>query len=146
MYRWSYFLTIDIFHILINFFIDHFHRPLKSLDSLLQLLKFLHHIFDFNIDYSLNKLALRLLQFLSFLWFMLKTGFYSVSLILLILWLLFFFNFILNNVSNDLLFNFILLEWWLKDFIMIELYDLDFLLLFIKNINDWRRLLIDFLG
>jgi len=76
---------------------------------------------------------------------MLKAGLYSVSFILLILALFLFLNFILDNVCNNLLLYLFLLEWWLKNFIMIQLYDLNFLFLFIKDINDWSRLLVDFL-
>lgn len=138
------FISVNIFHVLINFLINHFHCSLKSLNSLFQLLEFNHHIFNFDINYCLDKLSLSLFQCFAMMSFMLKTGFYSGSLVLLIFWFFLFLNFVFNNICNNIFFELILLKWRLKNFSMVKLDDLNFFFLFVQNINDWCRLLIDF--
>lgn len=141
--RWPDFLSVNTFHVMINLFINHFHCSLKSLNSLLQLLKLLHHIFNFYINNRLNKFPLCLFQRFTMMRFMLKTWFYSVSFILLILWFLFFFNFIFDNVWYNFFFKFIFSKWWFKHFIMVKFDNLNFFFLFVENINDRCGLLVD---
>lgn len=140
----SDFLPVDTFHILINFLVNHFHCCLKSFNSLFQLFKFLHHIFYFDINNCLNKFSLSLLQSFSVVSFMLKTGFYSGSLILLDLNFFLLLDFIFYNICNNFFFNFVFSKCRFKHFGMIKLYDLYFFFLFVKYINDRSSLLINF--
>lgn len=142
--NWSSdFISVNIFHVLINFLINHFHCSLKSLNSLFQLLKFNHHIFNFDINYCLNKFSLSLFQSFPMMSFMLETRFYSGSLVLLIFRFFLFLNFVFYNIGNDIFFKLIFFKRRFNNFSMVKLDDLNFFFLFVEDINDWYRLLID---